>query len=488
MDRSVRSWARWLWEPRIRQTILFSLIACFLNADQNLIGPNLTEIGESFNMTSSETDLYIGGIISVGFWVIGGITAIAMGYLADTGNRKTLFAVCVFIGEFSCLMTLAVTDYWSFWVTRAVTGMSIGAASPLIYSMIGDLFNDEVRGKVVGFVTIMVSIGAFLGIQVASQVGPVYGWRAPFAVVSVPTLVLSPIFYWFTEDPKRGNAERQLALDETKEYNEKLDIHKLRKLLSTKTVLLLVVQGIPGSVPWGVIYTYFQDFLVHQIGPQVPGGISVSQSSIVVTTFGLGAGLGVIAGGFLADYLWPIRYEYVPLMMSVSTTLGALPIYALVNAPASSLMVYSLVTIPSGFLATLTSASVRTALINVTVPETRGTTFALLTLLDDLGKGLSPLFVAALIEATGSRYTAFNIALGGWFICGAVLFLSVFTVRKDMMILNERLKEASIVSVTPESTTMSVTAKVGFEPDTDFDRYESDGPAADQVIKREASV
>ena len=60
-------------------------------------------------------------------------------------------------------MTLAAQTYWEFWVTRAVTGMSIGGATPLIYSMVGDLYNDELRGKVSAFVTVFGSLGTFIG-------------------------------------------------------------------------------------------------------------------------------------------------------------------------------------------------------------------------------------------------------------------------------------------------------------------------------------
>lgn len=47
---------------------------------------------------------------------------------------------------------------------------------------------------------------------------------------------------------------------------------------------------------------------------------------------------------------------------------------------------------------------------NVTTPEVRGTAFAVFTLTDDLGKGLGPLMIVALIDAFGhNRRTAFNL-------------------------------------------------------------------------------
>lgn len=47
-----------------------------------------------------------------------------------------VFAIVVVLGEFSCFCTLFVKDYWGLFASRAFTGMAIGGASPLIYSII----------------------------------------------------------------------------------------------------------------------------------------------------------------------------------------------------------------------------------------------------------------------------------------------------------------------------------------------------------------
>jgi len=323
--------------------------------------------------------------------------------------------------------------------------MSIGGATPLIYSMIGDLWTPDVRGKVVSFVTLSTSIGTFLGVQIASQIGPVFGWRVPFAVVAVPCLILAPVFYFVTTDPKRGGAENALALDASQTYDEHLTWAKVRALLATPTMVILVFQGIPGSMPWGVMNTYFQDFLVQDLGHNGTT-ITVQTSSIVGTTFGIGCGLGVIAGGYLTDHLWSKDYRYVSYMMGITTIIGALPIYAIVNAPSTSLVVYTFAVLPSGLLATITGAAVRAVLLNISVPETRGSVFALFTVLNDLGQGLAPLFVAGLIVPLG-RISAFDIALGGWFVAGIMLLVSARFVQKDMANMLKLLAAAKIIQV-----------------------------------------
>ena len=44
-------------------------------------------------------------------------------------------------------------------------------------------------------------------------------------------------------------------------YSEKIDISKVKTLFSTPTVLIIYLQGIPGCIPWGMIYVYLNDYL-----------------------------------------------------------------------------------------------------------------------------------------------------------------------------------------------------------------------------------
>ena len=100
---------------------------------------------------------------------------------------------------------------------------------------------------------------------------------------------------------------------------------------------------------------------------------------------------------------------------------------------------------------------------NVTLPETRGTAFAFHTLFDgefqgrhsfqhnvinfsktaDIGKGLGPLWVSLLIQASGSRVAGFNAALCGWLVCAFIMFLMCFTVIGDV----RRLEAATLAAI-----------------------------------------
>ena len=51
----------------------------FLFADQNLMGPNLTQIADDFGFNSIQRDVKLGGEISLVFWLVGGIVTLFFG-------------------------------------------------------------------------------------------------------------------------------------------------------------------------------------------------------------------------------------------------------------------------------------------------------------------------------------------------------------------------------------------------------------------------
>lgn len=370
--------------------------------------------------------------------------------LADKMNRRNLFAFVVFFGELSCFCTLFVTSYNGLFLTRAFTGMSIGGSQPLVMSMIADMYGDDTRGRAVAFIQIAAALGVALGQSIAGFVGPSAGWRVPFPITSTPAMLLIPLYLMTTKDPQRGSQEKSVKaamaavveaqgqnpekLPSEAFYEEKIDCAKIKKLGETKTALLIFIQGIPGSLPWGTMLVFFQDFLYRDVFNQT---VTIEQTTFVVLCFGIGAGFGIVLGGFVADRLWVKKYEYVPLFMGVTTIFGALPFFGFLNGAPLSLAGYSVALIPCGFLISMTGTAIRALLMNVTLPETRGSAFALLTLFDDLGKGLGPLWVSLIIEATGSRVKAFNYSICGWFGCAFILLLMMRTVRHDVKRLEQ---------------------------------------------------
>ena len=98
-------------------TIQIALISFFMFADQNLLGPNLTLIAEDFDMVDVK-DQYLGGLIPLVFWLLGGTVSLFIGYFTDIISRKKLFTLIVLIGEIPCFLSGFADTYMQFFVLR----------------------------------------------------------------------------------------------------------------------------------------------------------------------------------------------------------------------------------------------------------------------------------------------------------------------------------------------------------------------------------
>ena len=410
-------------------TFLICLATACLFADQNLMAPNLTQIAQEFNFTKLEADQKLGGEIALALFLVGGPISLTVGYLSDKFNRRKLYAFVVLLGEIGCLLTVLVTEYWHLFFLRALTGIALGGALPLVFSMLSDMYKPKERNQVSAIVGVAMTVGTLSGQLMSGAVGPSSGWRVPFVVVAVPSCIIALLFYFTAMDPERGSCDaddynNSSETSSSHSYSEEISWVKIKEIFALKSNRLMFLQGIPGCMPWGMIGVYLNDYLY--VDKKAP---SVLDATTIMTIFGVGGLCGQILGGWWGQYLYNKRKEKVAYLMGLSTILGIIPMLLLVNLPFSYATLGPIAFI-GGACASITGPNVRAVLQNCNLPETRGTVFALFALTDDLGKAFGPYLISAFVAGFG-RTTAFNVATFMWLICGILLLSLRFTMRKD---------------------------------------------------------
>lgn len=98
---------------------------------------------------------------------------------------------------------------------------------------------------------------------VAGNVGPATNWRLPFVIVAAPSLLVALVMLLTTQEPPRGAFEEALQQRYTQgqQYTETVSWSKVKSMLRVPSNLLCIAQGLPGSLPWGVVLTYLNDYL-----------------------------------------------------------------------------------------------------------------------------------------------------------------------------------------------------------------------------------
>ncbi len=421
--------------------VLIALIGFFLFADQNLMAPNLTQIANDFGFSPNERDVKLGGNISFMFWVIGGLVTLGIGYLTDLISRKNLFIATIILGEIPCILTGLAQNYTQLFWLRALTGIAIGGALPLTYSLIGDYFSHNSRAAAAGWISLAQGLGIAAGQLLAGMIGPAYGWRLPFILVGVPNFIFILVFWFSVKEPARGRTEDSLKelIESGKAYTAKINWNVYKDMFRIRTNLLIFLEGIPGTIPWGVFFIYLNDFYSQE------KGFSVAAATLIVMVVGAGAILGGFAGGLIGNKVYKKNPKYLPLLCGTTTIAGVIPMALLLNYPSQAGVHNPAYIIPvivgfiTGFIVAITGPNTKAIVLNVNSPETRGSIFSLFNLTDDLGKGFGPVIISMLIVAFG-RVWAFNIANCFWLLCGIIILFMTLTFPKDEAALNELLK------------------------------------------------
>ena len=171
--------------------------------DRAAFGVLLPNIREHFNLDLS-TMLAIVALSSVAALAL----QVPIAQLADRSKRIPIAVVGALVwGLFSGLTGIAMGVIV---LTVARSGSSLGKAvvDPTHNSLIADYYPIEVRAKVFSFHRSANAVGAFVGPLSAGFLAYYFGWRTPFLIFTIPTVILAILAIKLRE-PIRGYWERK---------------------------------------------------------------------------------------------------------------------------------------------------------------------------------------------------------------------------------------------------------------------------------------
>jgi MFS family permease len=188
----------------------------FSFVDRYILGLLIEPIKAEFDLS----DRSIGWLLSA-FTLVYGFVGIFMGWLVDRGKRLWIVSIGVALWSVATVATGMAKNFVQLFTARMGVGIGEATLSPATFSMIGDSFPTEKRGKPIAFYSAALPIGAGLasllsGAVIAwtassgSQSLPYFGelspWRYTMIIVGLPGLLLALIFLLMKEPARRPAA------------------------------------------------------------------------------------------------------------------------------------------------------------------------------------------------------------------------------------------------------------------------------------------
>jgi len=207
---------RWLWLKSPRRWMativdggpIYALLVLFgLNAvdelDRTGFGILLPEIRKSFGL-GLQGVLTLIAVVSL----VALLLQVPIAAAADRHNRVVIATVGAAVwGVFSLLTGLA-SGVVMLAIVRSGSGIGKATVDPTHNSLIADYYPPGARSRVFSFHRAANAVGSFLGPLLAGVLAYAFGWRTPFIVFTVPTMIFVVLSLRLKE-PVRGAQERR---------------------------------------------------------------------------------------------------------------------------------------------------------------------------------------------------------------------------------------------------------------------------------------
>ncbi len=379
--------------------ILFVLIITLINSVSNMISPNLLVISSYFGFGGDTAPL---GVLTFSFMIFTGITMLIFGYLADKIVRKWIVFFGSLIFSIFSLFTITVPTgifgYSIFFFLTILTGIGYGALIPSIFSLMGDMVSSEDRSKGFSFFSIASLFGIVFGSALATYAGST-DWRFPFLVIGIVGILASLLFLLFKE-PSRLGKDHAFDIDAV-DYSYRIKLSDVRIIFKKKANIWLVVNFVD-TIPTGIILTLLYAYM------EVYHGITADVTVLIFLVILVSIILGTVVFGYIGDKQFKKGNKKARVLLALFGNIAPIPflfVALIIPFSAPNLFPGLLIWIVLFSIGMFTNGAVNgnwyATVVDLNLPENRGTVLATSNFFDIIGRAIGPLIGTIIADIFG---------------------------------------------------------------------------------------
>lgn len=262
------------WMLDIMDLMIFSMVITYIVSDFN-VDRGAAGMVASITLVASA----FGGII--------------FGFLADRFGRTRSMIASIVVYSLGTLLCGLSTGIGTLVVARIIVGIGVGGEWGAGTALVSETWPARHRGKVIAWVQSAFASGYALAALVALLVVPTLGWRWAFFVGVLPALLA----LWI----RRNTAESQIWTEAGTRLNAK---EAIRLLVRERPKAVAVCFSFTAAAMFGYwgLFTWIPNYLGSPVS-EGGRGMSILSSTSWIIIMQVGAAIGFISFGYVADRL-----------------------------------------------------------------------------------------------------------------------------------------------------------------------------------------
>jgi MFS family permease len=347
--------------------------------DRYILPGEVSLIQHEFHSTDQQM-----GALTTALFVTYMLIAPLTGWLGDRIPRKPLIIAGAVLWSFATLATAWVHDYTTLYIRHALVGVGEATFGIFAPTVLADFYPERERNRILSIFYIAIPVGAALGYLAGGQMGPLWGWRAPFLICAIPGLIVAALYWFIGREPVRGASDHRKATPGRGTFAGLFINPAFLTATFGLATLTFAMGGISAWVP---------EFLRRS------RGLSVSHASQLVGASTVLDGIaGTLIGGMIAQRWLRSNHRALYLLSFWSVAL-TLPFGLLLFFGPAKWAVPSL--FAAEFFLFLNTGPLNTAIVNSVGAEVRATAVGLnLFIIHCFGDTFSPQIIGAISDRT----------------------------------------------------------------------------------------
>jgi MFS family permease len=286
-DQNTAAWWRQV-DPGAWRSLFAAGAGWMLDAmDISLNTCAILSIGKEFDLTLAKS-----GALASAPLLASAVGGTVSGVLADRFGRARMLTWSILIFSVFTACTALSGNVWQFVFWRVLVGLGMGAEWSCGAVLVAETWPARHRGKAIGLMQSGWAIGYIFAALLAAWIVPLWGWRPLFLVGIAPAALVMWIRRHLKEPEVWSAQKRSLGLRETLGALTRPP-HLSRAIFATATASVLLFAY------WG-LFSWVPGFL-GKAREEGGAGLSLVKSSGWIIPMQIGAFLGYISFGFLAD-------------------------------------------------------------------------------------------------------------------------------------------------------------------------------------------